>query len=174
MNKRSDKKAFYGIPDAVGGKVTFTRMRYFTELSISKNPKEYSRQYVDEAEERTDVVGYSPSMSYNFDDYTGDAVLEDIVKITNEELLGTEAQREVVMVDFSRPTEDGGYYAIKRTFAIIADSEGDSTDAYTYSGTLKTVSAKVIGVATIATPDGGTSDDVQTITFEETASAEEE
>lgn len=173
MNTRSDKKAFYGIPTMQGGKVNFTRMRYFTELSISKNPKEYSRQYVDEAAERTDVVGYSPSMSYNFDDYKGDAVLEDIVKITNEELLGTDAQREVVMVDFSRPAEGGGYYAIKRTFAIVADSEGDSTDAYTYSGTLKTVGAKIIGTAEIATPDGGTSDTVETITFTEAAVVEE-
>jgi len=167
MIKRSDKKTFYGIPGA-DGKVTFTRMKYFTEISISKNPKGYSRQYVDEAEERTDVVGYSPSMSYNFDDYEGDAVLEDIVDITNNELLGTEAQREVVMVDFSRPVDEtGGYEAIKRTFAVIADSEGDSTDAYTYSGTLKTVSSKVVGVAVIATPADGDKDNVQTITFEE-------
>ena len=166
MIKRSDKKAFYGIPSE-GGTPIFTRMKYFTELSVEKNPKEYSRQYIDEAEERTDVVGYSPSMSYNFDDYAGDAVLEDIVRITDNELLGTDAQREIVQVDFSSPAENGGYVAIKRTFAVIADSEGDSTDAYTYSGTFKTVSKKVIGVATIATPEDGDSESVETITFSE-------
>lgn len=166
MIKRSDKKAFYGVPSE--GKITFTRMRYFTDLSISKNPKEYSRQYVDESEERADVVGYSPSMSYVFDDYKGDAVLEDIVEITNGEKLGLDAQREIIQVDFAREV-NGGYYAVKRTFSVIADSEGDSTDAYTYSGTFKTVSAKVIGVATIATPADGDSENVETITFAESA-----
>ena len=167
MIKRSDKKAFYGVPSE--GKVTFTRMRYFTDLSISKNPKEYTRHYVDESEERADVVGYSPSMSYAFDDYTGDAVLEDIVEITNGEKLGLDAQREIVQVDFARPTAGGGFYAVKRTFSVIADSEGNSTDAYTYSGTFKTVSSKVIGVATIATPADGDSENVETITFAESA-----
>ena len=165
--KRSDKKTFYGVPDD-SGKVTFTRMRYFTETSISRNPKEYSRQYVDENGERTDVVGLSTSMSYNFDDHTGNAVLEDIVDITNKELLGTDAQRELVHVDFSRPVDDG-FFAVKRTFAVIADSEGDSTDAYTYSGNLKAAGEKIIGVATIATPADGDSDTVETITFTETA-----
>ena len=61
LKKRSDIVAFYGIED------TFHRMRGFTEGSISKNPKEYSRQYIDEDGEQTDVVGYSPSMSYAFD-----------------------------------------------------------------------------------------------------------
>ena len=55
----------------------FTRMKGFTELSGSKNPTEYSRQYVDEIFESTDVTGYSPSWSFAFDDYTEDAVLEE-------------------------------------------------------------------------------------------------
>lgn len=166
MVKRSDKKAFYGIPGDKGA--TFTRMKFFTEFSISKNPKEHSRQYVDESVERTDVVGYSPSASYSFDDFQGDSVLEDIVEITNNETLGTEAHREIVQVDFSREV-GGGYYAIKRTFAVIADSEGGDTEAYTYSGTLKAVSDKVIGVATIKTPAEADSETVETIEFSESA-----
>ena len=35
----------------------FERMTNFTTLTNSKNPKEYSRQYVDEDAERSDVVG---------------------------------------------------------------------------------------------------------------------
>lgn len=166
MINRSDKKAFYGVPSEEGN-LTFTRMKYFTELSISKNPKEYSRQYVDEASERTDVTGYSPSMSYAFDDFVGDVVLEDIVEITNEEKLGINAQREIVQVDFSRPVANGGFEAVKRTFAVIADSEGGSTDAYTYGGTFKAVGPKVLGVAVIATPAEGNSENVETITFSE-------
>ena len=162
--KRSDKKAFYGVP--TDGGTTFTRMRYFTEFSTSKNPGEYARQYVDEPTERTDVVSYSPSMSFNFDEYHGDKVLEDIVEVINREMLGTDAQRDIVLVDFTKPT-GGGYEAIKRTFAIIADSEGGSMDAYTYGGTFKAVGTSVFGVATIATPDGGDSETVETITFVE-------
>ncbi len=166
MIKRNDKKAFYGVPSA-DGEIVLTRMKYFTDLSINKNPKEYSRRYVDESTERADVTGYSMSLSYSFDDYAGDTVLEDIVDITNEERLGTEAHREIVQVDFARPATNGGYEAVKRTFAIISDSEGSGTDAYVYSGTMKAVGAKIIGVATIKTPENGTPENVETIEFVE-------
>lgn len=164
MIKRSDKKTFYGIPGE--GAAAFTRMRHFSELSTSKNPGEYSRQYVDEPTERTDVVRYSPSISFNFDEYAGDAVLEDIVEIINKEKLGTDAQREIILVDFSKPSGDG-FEAVKRTFSVIADSEGGSMDAYTYGGTFKAVGESVYGIATIATPEGGDADSVETITFAE-------
>lgn len=167
MIKRSDKKAFYGVPSDDGSTVTLTRMKYFTDLSISKNPKEYARQYVDESTERADVIAYSPSLAYSFDDCAGDPVLEDIVRITNEERLGTEAHREIIQADFARPVDGGGYEAVKRTFAIIADSEGSGTEAYVYSGTLKAVGAKVIGVATIKSPENGDSESVETIEFSE-------
>ena len=63
ISKRSDKLAFFG-EDKVS---TFTRMRGFTEFSMSKNPVEYSRRYIDEKTERNDVVAYAPSISYSFD-----------------------------------------------------------------------------------------------------------
>lgn len=165
--KRSDKKAFYGVPDESGSGVIYTRMTCFTEISTSRNPVEYSRQYVDEPMQRTDVVGYSPSLSLSFDDCTNDPVLEDIVSIINEEKLGTDAQREVIQVDFARPTGDG-FEAVKRTFSVIADSEGSGTEAYTYSCNLKAVSTCVKGVATISTPENGDSENVETVTFAET------
>lgn len=166
LNGREVKKAFYGIPGKSNG-VTFTRMKYFTELSISKNPTEYSRRYVDEKTERSDVVGYAPSMSYSFDDYADDAVLSDIVEISNNEKVGSDAQRDIVLVDFSKQV-DGGYFALKRTYAVVADSEGNSTDAYTYSGNFKSVGEVTKGVATIASPESGNAENVITITFAET------
>lgn len=166
MIKRSDKKLFYGVPSKSSGEPTLTRAKFFTDLSVSKNPVEYSRQYVDEESERTDVVGYSPSISYSFDDCSGDTVLEDIVSITNGEMVGTDTHRILVQVDFSREVE-GGFYAVKRDYAVIPDSEGDDTDAYTYSGTFKSAGDKVIGVAVIATPTDGTSRNVETVTFTE-------
>lgn len=150
--KRSGKVAFYGIPGE-GGAVTYHRMRGFTEFSTSKNPKEYSRQYVDEDTERTDVVGYAPSVSYAFDEFKGNEVHGDIIDITNNEKVGADAVRGIIVVDFSDGAADGGYTAIKRDFSVIPDSEGDSMDAYTYSGTFKANGDKVIGTATVGEDD---------------------
>ena len=111
--KRADKKAFWGIPASGGsGTPTFTRMKGFTELSGSKNPTEYSRQYVDEIFESTDVTGYSPSLVFCVLMITRrDAVLEDIVEILDNEKTGTDAQRELVFVDFTRTGTGGGFKA---------------------------------------------------------------
>lgn len=166
--RRDQKKAFWGIPGAEEGNTTFQRMKYFTDLSGSKNPAEYSRRYVDEKTERTDVTGYAESWGFSFDEYVGDAVLEDVVGIIDNNKLGSDAHRDIVFVNFSKKS-GSGYVAVKQTFAVIADSEGDSTDAYTYGGNLKAIGDKKWGIATIATPSGGSSEDVETINFEETA-----
>ena len=158
--QRADKVAYYGVPGASGGAVTYHRMKGFTDISTSKNPKEYSRQYVDEYFEETDVTGYSPSISYGFDQYVGDPVHADLVKISDDELLGQDAVRSIVMVDMSAELTDGKYAAIKRDFSVIPDSEGDSMDAYTYSGNMKVKGGKVAGQATIT-------DDTLTVTESE-------
>ena len=158
--KRSGKVAF--MVTGSSGTPAFTRMRKFTEISKSKNATEYSRTYVDEDGEVTDVTGYSEEISYAFDLYQGNAVHEKIVKITDDELTGDEALVDIVMVDFSKPVSggSGGYEARKRTYACVPDTEGDSTDAYTYSGTFRKNSNFVTGTATI-------SEDGQTATFTE-------
>lgn len=134
---RSDKVAFMEIGES--GSKTLTRMRGFTELSVSKNPVEYSRRYVDENAERSDVTGYAPSISYAFDRFSDDAVHKEIVAISDGELTFDGAIRKIVVVDLSSPSTSGGssFNAVSRNFSIIPDSEGDSTDAYTYSGTMK-------------------------------------
>ncbi len=133
--KRSDRLAFFGVVE--DGTVTYKRMRGFTELSVKKNPVEYSRRYIDEVSERNDVVGYSPSMSYTFDEFSDDAVHKDIVAIADNELVGGEAVRSIVLVDVSSADDDGICTAVMRDWAVIPDGEGDDADAYTYSGTLK-------------------------------------
>lgn len=153
--KRSDKVAFMGVLGE-GGMYTYHRMKGFTEMSTSKNPIEYSRQYIDEAFETSDVTGYSPSISYAFDQYAGNAVHADLAKISDEELVGADAIRPIIIVDITK-TEGN---AIMRSFSVIPDSEGDSTDAYTYSGTFKVHGEKTIGNAT-------SEDDWQTILFAE-------
>ena len=144
--KRSDKVAFFGNMGT--GTETFNRMRGFTTLSGSKNPNEYSRQYVDEEFETTDVTGYSPSYEFGFDQYTDDLVHEEIVEILDGEKTGTNARRNIVVVDFSQAVGNG-YKATKREYAIIGDAEGDSMDAYTYSGTFRATGNRVKGLATV-------------------------
>ncbi len=152
--KRSSKVAFYGVPD--GESVVYRRMSGFTELATSKNPIEYSRQYVDEEMEVTDVVGYSPSIAYSFDLFSDNAVHSDIAEISDNEYVGSEAVRSIVVVDIF----SGDKSAVMREFSVIPDSEGDSMDAYTYSGNFKVKSDKIFGNA-------ASDDDWQTCTFTE-------
>ena len=145
--KRSDKVSFLGCVS--DGSETFNRMRGFTTLSGAKNPTEYSRRYVDEEFETTDVTGYSPSLDFGFDQYSGDPVHDEMVKILDGEALGTEARRNIVTVDFSQEAGEGSYKAVKREYAIIGDAEGDSMDAYTYSGTFRSTGKRIVGTATV-------------------------
>lgn len=155
--KRYQKVAFYGVPSGSGNSVTYTyhRMKGFDEISTSKNPKEYSRQYVDEEFEQTDVVGYTPTISFGFDRFKGNAVHDDIAAIFDGEKTGADAVRPIIIVDMANSNS-----AVKRDFAVVADSEGDGTDAYTYSGTFRAKGDKIAGTAT-------SSDDWQIITFAE-------
>ena len=155
VTKRSDKIAFYGVP-AAEGRYTFHRMKGFSDLSTSKNAKEYTRQYVDEEFEQTDVVGYSPSMSFTLDQMKDNPVHNDIVGIYNDEKLGSDAIRPIIIVDMLSDTKE----AIRRDYAVIAEGEGNGMDAYVYSGTLKAKGEKIKGTAT-------SDDEWQTISFEE-------
>lgn len=147
---RPKKLAFYETDRNI-----FRRMEGFTDLSYSQNPKEYSRQYVDEEFERTDIVGYAPSISYSFDRYTGNEVLADIVKITENEYIGDLMKRRIATVDLSG-VGDGSGNAKMREYAVIPDTNGDTTDCMTYSGNFK---ARGVLIDCIATSD----DDWQTI-----------
>lgn len=144
--KRSGKVAFMDV--STTQIPNFLRMRKFTEISKSKNPTEYSRTYVDEDGEVTDVTGYSEEISYAFDLYSGNLVHEKIVKITDDELTGDEALVNILIVDFSKPSGDG-YEARLRTYTTVPDTEGDATEAYTYSGTFRKNSKMSKGIATL-------------------------
>lgn len=147
--KRSDKVSFLGC--LAGGSEAFKRMRGFTTMSGSKNAMEYTRHYVDEEFETTDVTGYSPSIEFAFDQYTDDDVHEEMVTILDGEKTGSDARRNIVTIDFSQPGETSGTYkATKREYSIIGDADGDSLDAYTYSGTFRATGEKVVGTATIS------------------------
>ena len=116
--KRSDKVAFMNTGTAEIPK--YERMRKFTELSNS-----------------TDITGFSPEKGFAFDEYSNNPVHKKIVDIIEDEKKGNDAIVEILVVDKSRSTEDGGFEARKRRYAVVADSDGDETNAYTYSGSFK-------------------------------------
>lgn len=157
---RHQRVAFMNV--AVGeGAANYQRMTGFTQMTNSKNPKEYSRQYVDRESEDTDVVGYSPAISYSFDRHTNTPVHERIAKVHDGELTGSDALVDVVIVDFfSTSGAEGTYVARKRTYAIIPDADGDGTDALIYTGSLKSKSDIEEGTATV-------SEDGKTVTYAE-------
>lgn len=128
----------------------YIRMTGFTSLSESKESKEYSRQYVDESMERTDVVGYATGVDYEFDRHTNTPVHNMLAEISDNEIVGTEAQVEVLTVDLFEMTgaDDKACKARLRTYSVIPDTSGDGTDALIYSGTLKAAGEIVHGTAT--------------------------
>ena len=151
--KRSDKVAFLntGTLEAPN----FQRMRKFTELSNSKNPREYSREYVDEDGEVTDITGYSPEKSFGFDQYANNPVHEKLTQIIDDELTGDDAVVQILVVDKSKPAIDGGFEARLRNYSVVPDNDGDSHEAYTYSGSFKSKGAFEKKTATISA-DGKT------------------
>lgn len=155
ISKRSEKVAFFSVDSENN---TFSRMRGFTEFSISKNPVEYSRKYIDEQTERVDVVAYAPSISYSFDKFSDDLVHKELINMTDNEMVGSDATRKIVIVDFS--TDGVVKDAICRKWAVIPDSEGKDSNTYTYSGTLKANGDIILGTAT-------SHDNWQTCIFEE-------
>lgn len=148
--KRSRKVAFMDV--STTSIANFLRMTKFTEISKSKNPTEYSRSYVDEDGEVTDVTGYSEEISYNFDLHVGNLVHEKLVDITDNEKTGANALVKILIVDFTKP-KGSGYEARLRTYSVVPDAEGDSTDAYTYSGAFRKNSNMTIGTATMSEND---------------------
>lgn len=121
----------------------------FTSFSESKNPKEYSRQYVHEKTERSDVVGFAPSIAYSADMYSGDPCVERVAKAHDEEQIGNDSHVDIVVVNMWEKGTGDSYVAYKRTYSIIPDTKGDGSDALIYSGNLKAAGESVKGTATI-------------------------
>lgn len=167
LKKRSEKLAFLEVKD--GATSEYHRLEGFTTQTHNANASEYDRRYVDEDTNRVDVTGYSESINYNFDYYLEHPALEEIVKITEGEKIGTDAVRNVVVVDMTTINQaSGNNFTAKATirpFAIVPSSNGDSTDCQTYSGDFKSRGEKEN--ITVVRGDK----DWNTITIQENASA---
>lgn len=133
---RADIVNFMKIEDS------YVRMQGFTEGGKSLNSSTYDRRYIDEKTERSTVIGYSTEISYNFDRIAGNKVHEKIASIHDDELVG----ETVEIVTVNTTTKE----ARLRQYSVIPDADGDSTDAYTYSGTFHADGEIIKGTAEVA------------------------
>ena len=140
--KRADKVTYLKV-----GENEYHRMKGFSALTTNFNPVEYSRQYIDEAFETTDVVAISRSLDFEMDQRKNDQVHEIMVDIIENEKLGDDAVVTLLSVDFTEEVE-GGFKAVKRDFSVIPESGGDGTEFYKYSGTFRVKGEPVEGYAT--------------------------
>lgn len=140
--KRNEKVLFIDV------KGTYKRLTGMTSASTSKNAKEYSRQYIDEAFERTDLVAVSTSIDFALDFHSGNEAQKVIVDIINEEKVGSDSVVKLLLVDFTDGSSSAGFAAVERSYTVVPNSEGGSIEAYTYEGTLKTNTEMVKGKAT--------------------------
>lgn len=149
MNKFVPRSAKVAYAQDVTTETQFNRMRGFTSLSTSSNPKEYTRKFVDEMIDTTDVVGYSPTKDFALDEMSGVLAQVRFIDIIENEKIGPDAVVPIVVVDFSKEGTLGAYPAVKRDYVVVGGSHGDNADAYTYSGTLKARGVQVKGTATV-------------------------
>ena len=143
--KRAELRSFMEL-NPTGSAITYFLIgEGFTNLAESKNAQEYSRQYIHEYTERTDVVGYAPTLAYSVDAHTNNEVIKKIMEVTDKELTGSDAVVPVVSVNTFEEVETGKCKAYKRNYSIIPDGKGDGTDALVYTGTLHAVGDVVEG-----------------------------
>ena len=121
---------------------TYTRMQGFTEGGKSLNAQTYDRRYIDEKTERSTVTGYSTSIGYNFDRIVGNPIHEKIANVHDNELVGETVQ----ILTVNTKTNE----ARLRNYSVIPDTDGDSTDAYTYSGEFHADGDITEGTATVS------------------------
>jgi len=143
---RDQWRSFMGVKDGATTKY-HTIGEGFTNLAESKNPAEYTRKYVHEKTERSDVTGYATSIAYSTDLYSEDPVVSEVVVITDSELRGTDAQREIISVNLWKAVDgsEDTFEATRRMYSVIPAGKGDGTEAMIYTGTFKAAGDIVFG-----------------------------
>lgn len=140
----------------------FQRMKGFTDNGKSLNSITYDRRYIDEKIERSETTAFATEIAYAFDRMYGNAVHNILADVHDKELTGFIVP--ILTVNFNEPIGDG-YRARFRTWSVNPDSDGDSTDAYTYSGAFKANSSIVEGVATIVEGNANDSTTITSMSF---------
>lgn len=139
---RADIVNFMKVEDS------YIRMQGFTDGGRSLNASTYDRRYIDEKTERSDVTSYSTEIAYAFDRIIDNKVHDLIANVHDNELVGQTV--EILTVNFNEGDSTEGFTSRLRTYSVIPDADGDSTDAYTYSGTFHAAGEYTEGKATIS------------------------
>lgn len=126
----------------------YIRMQGFTDGGRSLNASTYDRRYIDEKTERSDVTSYSTEIAYSFDRIIENTVHDLIAEIHDNELVGQTV--EILTVNFNEGDANKGYSSKVRTYSVIPDTDGDSTDAYTYSGAFHAAGEYKVGTAKVS------------------------
>lgn len=123
----------------------------FTEFTQSLHPICYHRRYIHEGVKRTDVTGYAPVMQYAFEVYTNSPAIEQLRRIADRELTGSDAWVEICTVDLFDETEVSGVcHASVRTYSVIPAECGEGTDTLIYTGTLHAITSPVVGTFVVS------------------------
>ena len=146
--------AYCNVPSGIGGVTTskIYRMKGFTSFGTSRNTEQYTRKYVDEKHQTSDITAYNTSIGYKFDLFEDNPVHQLFADITNNEKIGSEALVDIYVVDFSKPvgSSDDEYECAHRKMVLVPSSDGDDANVYTYSGDLRTKGDREVGVATVS------------------------
>lgn len=152
------------------GTSTFNRMEGFTSFGESKNPEEHESAYVDETTKRTNIISYSSSFGYTFEEYENHPVHEEIIKIEGNEVTGKGAVRRVIVVNINTSTGSGNgklkAMARIRPYTIIPGSSAEGQGVMTHSGNFKSNGEKEDIFVT-----ANVSDDWQTVEIDTSSTA---
>ncbi len=110
----------------------------FTEFTENKNPREYTRQYINEAVERTDIVGFASAVTYAFDVYEDDPVCDKLLNLTLSEAVGADAVVRIITAFLYKESGTAGRVeAIRRDYAVCPSKLGSGTEALICAGNLR-------------------------------------
>ena len=136
------------------------RFKKMTNKEQGLNPKEEEYSYVDQETDETEVQGYAPEISYDFNADDEIKAQEPVINIYENELSGDKAVVTGIEVFIKEKLggHEGNYKAYKRQFTVVPDTFGGDPGVMVYSGSLKAKGSKEWGYVT-------TEDNFQTVTF---------
>ncbi|MBQ2897867.1 MAG: hypothetical protein IJE46_06075 [Clostridia bacterium] len=123
----------------------FVKMKGFSKLDISGGAETYIRKYMGCDEKSADVTGAHTKISYTFDRMENNLVHDFLAQISDCSLSGDDAATEVVLVDFSKHT-DNGFKAVLQKFAAVCLDTRPEDGFLDYTGQLVSTGGKTFGV----------------------------
>ena len=118
----------------------------FRKLSQVKEPSEYTRRFVNESTDTTDIIKYNAEIAYEIDVFSDDPCVRRIVHITDGERRGQKARTDIITL-FTEDVVALPYVckASKRRYAIVPDRIGDDISVLQTSGKMVALDEKIEG-----------------------------